>query len=214
MRHDDGITLMARSIYNSTFENIYIKAKGSNTSDTWVNSVYFGGVKDVFGVSTFNNVLFNNQEALLPNKLNERYRCMFGNNLTSKYSNTNVIGLPSYCHYYRETEEENPLRRYILKIYFPKDTLDELEIDTSTIYYQSFPEKFSNIYGNLLENIGNKYEKPVEYIQFFEDTVRGYYLNGEELGMDSETSLNYSSTGYWTLNRDKLQWTSLTKKPS
>ncbi len=208
-RNDSAPGLFAHNTYNSTFENVYIRAKAypSNVGDGYVSMAKaFGSLNPAYGASTFTNVIYENSDALVDGNVKKFDRVTFSNDETSTYTNTSIIGLPSH---FTQTAHATDTENRVLTLYVSSAAMTKLGVEAREYALADCPAAVTTAYAGLIKNIQTKFEVTIGYITFVEDTVRNYYVNNAELLADTTATQAYTDTGLWVNAGDKLAWNSL-----
>ncbi len=194
-------------VYNSTFENVYIRAKGNANNEGGYNWRAFE-IDDRHGTSSFNNVVFESVDGLAASKPNHHQRFMFtstGALSKGSFTNTAIVGMPvnySYAKHATDTAS------YVMTLVLPASAMTEFGVETKEYTVAELPTAVTTAYGNLIANLGTKLNATVGYVNFVEDTKEGraYYYDSAALALDTEVANTYVETGFWKIDSGKLVW--------
>ena len=209
-RNDEFPSLLAYRVYNTTLENVYIRAKASTGNHKYVGEPKaFYQILDQFGQSSFTNVIFENQDALVAGNTAKFARVAFADDKTSVYENVNVIGLPTYAKASQHVAAAGDTpAQHTLVMKLPLSTIKSY-VAGPGVYELSKTGNAATVYADLIANINAGETKNIQYIEFVEDNLRGYYVDNAAISADAAAVKAYIDSGYWSKIGGSLVWNSL-----
>ncbi len=196
-------------VYKSTFENVYIRAKGNANAEGGYNWRAIE-IDDRHGASSFTNVVFESVDGLAASKPNHHQRFVFttSGSTAGTFTNTAIVGMPVNYSYAKHASDT---ANYVMSLVLPKSAMTGFGVAAGEYEVSALPETLANAYGDLIANLGSKLGATVKYVKFVEDTKEGrdYYLDSVGLAADPALSNTFVATGYWKIVDNALVWASL-----